>query len=281
MAELISNRIRVEGRSDVGCVRTLNEDNIFINPEAGLIMVADGMGGHDAGEVASAQVINSISRALSDPSLQDLADLEDDTVALTQGADLILESEDDDDPTLDDVPNPVIAKVNAAINEANLEVNKVNQEKGYPEGAGMGSTIVGLWLPDFSDQPIIFHVGDSRLYRWRRRNLLQITQDHTLYEQWANFGGSGDPPAKNILLQAMGPSRTVAPDVRFHHLKPNDAVLLCSDGLSGMIPKPLLEKILFDLTPDNLGEISDKLIETAKDRGGKDNISIVLGYVVP
>jgi protein phosphatase len=279
MAELISNRIKVEGRSDVGCVRSLNEDSIRINPEAGLIIVADGMGGHDAGEVASAQVIETIASTLRDTSnlTINLQGGDEDTITMAIGA---AELDEEDDPTLDDVPNPIIARVTSAIGEANLAVNKVNQNKGYPEGTGMGSTVVGLWLPAFSDQPVIFHVGDSRLYLLRRRRLIQITQDHTLYEQWATFGGSGDPPAKNILLQAMGPSRSVTPDVRFQYIKQGDVLLLCSDGLTGMVPDPLLEKILANITPDTLAEVSDQLVETAKKRGGKDNISLILGYVV-
>lgn len=281
MADLISNRILVEGRTDVGCVRTLNEDNLRIHTQAGLVMVADGMGGHDAGEVASKKVVDSISQVLSNTSALDIsASMQDETMTLGTSLDLDDDEDLDDDPTLDDVPNPVIAMVTSAINEANMVVNRANQEKGYPEGTGMGSTVVGLWLPEFSEQPVIFHVGDSRLYLFRRKRLLQVTKDHTLYEQWANFGGTGDPPAKNILLQAMGPSKAVTPDVRFQYLKPGDAILLCSDGLSGMIPDPLLEKILSELNPDNLATVADKLIDTAKKRGGKDNISIVLGYVI-
>lgn len=282
MAVLIGSRIKAAGKSDVGCVRTLNEDSFRIDPEAGLLIVADGMGGHDAGEVASAEVVEAIREFLGGENGKNPArtitnpPMEDDTITMTLD-DLI---DSDEEATLDDLPNPLIATVTAAIAHANTKVNAINRKKGYPDGMGMGSTLVGLWYTEIGEQPVVFNVGDSRLYLMSRGRLIQITQDHTLFEQWTKFGGKGDSPAKNILLQAMGPSRRVTPDVRFQYLGRGDLVLLCSDGLTGMIPDKNIEEILREAREDNLDELCQLLIDQAKSRGGKDNVTVILGYVI-
>ncbi|MBF0610536.1 MAG: serine/threonine-protein phosphatase [Magnetococcales bacterium] len=279
----IGNRLKVAGHSDVGCVRTLNEDNFKIDEELGLLIVADGMGGHDAGEVASAQVIEVIQDFLRNQSPSPPGREESEST-LT----LNLSAYDDDEPTLDDgldatmddLPNPMLAMVTASIHHANSKVNAVNRRKGYPDGMGMGATVVGMWLPEYSEDPVVFHVGDSRLYMCRKGKLLQLTQDHSMYQQWVNFGGTGTPPAQNILLQAMGPSSKVTPDVRFQHLDKGDLVMICSDGLTGMVPDAMIEQTLRKTNANNLNETCQQLIELAKQRGGKDNITVIVGLMV-
>ena len=280
MAERIGDHLLVTGRTDVGCVRPLNEDSFYIDADTGLLVLADGMGGHDAGEVASAYVVTSITQTLRKfmdtsgewnpagiPSAQ-------------EDGDGTLQIDPREEPTLDDLPNPVTKIIQDAVSLANTEINQLNKAKGHPDESGMGATVVGLWAPSFSSQPIIFHVGDSRLYLFQHSQLNQITRDHSLYQQWVSFGGRGVPPPQNILLQAIGPSGVVTPDVRFLSVVPGDVVLLCSDGLTGMVSDEQIREVLTSLSPDNLDEVCERLITLAKKGGGKDNVTVVLGCFV-
>ncbi|MBF0161622.1 MAG: serine/threonine-protein phosphatase [Magnetococcales bacterium] len=279
MADKIGNHLLVTGRTHVGCVRPLNEDSYCIDTDTGLLVLADGMGGHDAGEVASAHVVASIAQTLR--RFMDTSEewSQTETVPLREamaGA-ASFNPDPQEERTLDDLPNPVVKIVQDAIALANAEINQLNRAKGHPDESGMGSTVVGLWAPSFSNQPVVFHVGDSRLYLLQRRQLNQATRDHSLYQQWVSFGGKGVPPPQNILLQAIGPSRVVTPDVRFLSVVPGDAVLLCSDGLTGMVSDAHIQTALQTLTPDNLDEVCEHLIALAKKGGGKDNVTVILG----
>ncbi|MEO5377904.1 MAG: protein phosphatase 2C domain-containing protein [Magnetococcus sp. DMHC-6] len=280
MVYILGDRFRAVGRSDVGRVRTLNEDNFIINEALGLLIVADGMGGHDAGEVASAQVIASIQESLQKfmhPRI-------DPNVTLAQEIKRQERQEQFDigeEPTLDDLPNPLLDTILSALNRANHKVHSINAQKGYPEGMGMGSTVVGFWLPKISQVPVIFHVGDSRLYLFRRGRLVQVTQDHSMYQQWKNYGGKGRPPAQNILLQAMGPAQKITPDIQFQDVQTGDIILICSDGLSGMLSDAHIGSLLAQLTEKNMEKICHQLVDDAKEAGGKDNITVILGHIFP
>ncbi|MEO5353334.1 MAG: protein phosphatase 2C domain-containing protein [Magnetococcus sp. XQGC-1] len=280
MAEKIGDHLLVAGRTNVGCVRPLNEDNFHIDVEIGLLVLADGMGGHDAGEVASAHVVESIARTLR--QFMESSSEEPPGGAASAHPEGVGDDEMDQDmqggPTLDDLPNPVLKIVQDAVSLANAEINQLNREKGHAEESGMGSTVVGLWAPRFSALPVVFHVGDSRLYMYQRSRLSQATRDHSLYQQWVNFGGKGVPPPQNILLQAIGPSQVVVPDVRFLSVSPGDVVLLCSDGLTGMVSDAHIQEALQLVSPDTLDDICDRLITMARDGGGKDNVTVILGY---
>ncbi|MBF0128067.1 MAG: serine/threonine-protein phosphatase [Magnetococcales bacterium] len=287
MTQQIGKRLLVAGSSNVGCVRTLNEDNFLIDEQIGLLVVADGMGGHDAGEVASQLVVDSIrntlhtfmripqesSRQIPSPRADDWEP--DNTPPAGHKA-----HPNNDEPTVDEAPNPILSVVQSAVNRANAAVNSANMEKGYMEGMGMGSTLVGLWLPEYSEKPVIFHVGDSRLYLFSKGQLTQATQDHSMYQQWINFGRRGEPPAQNILLQAMGPSNYVTPDIGFQDVASGDLVLLRSDGLTGMVPVPGLAAVLGETHRHNLDESCARLIEMARKAGGKDNITVILGCFI-
>lgn len=288
MVHHIGDRMTVAGLSDVGLVRTLNEDNFYIDSDKGLLIVADGMGGHEAGEVASAKVIDAVRASLSVEDFEFPANvnLDDEaTINLSVAPEDLEESgmglggDFSDERTLDDIPNPILGAVSEAVKHANAAVNNLNNQRGYPDGMGMGSTLVGLWLPEFSELGVVFHVGDSRLYLFRQGKLQQLTLDHTLYQQWASFGGAGIPPAKNILIQAMGPSRQVSPEVAFQDLVSGDLVLLCSDGLTGMVDDVEISAILAKTGLPQLEEGCRDLVAAARRHGGKDNITVVLGYV--
>lgn len=281
MAEKIGDHLLVTGQTNVGCVRPLNEDAFHIDVTTGLLLLADGMGGHDAGEVASAHVVASITRTIRQ-FMEISGEEPSDTTLLTAGRDVdaTLRQDPYEEPTLDDLPNPVIKVLQDAVAGTNAEINQLNQEKGHPEDSGMGSTLVGLWAPPFSTQPVVFHVGDSRLYLFRHGQLNQATRDHSLYQQWVNFGGKGAPPPQNILLQAIGPSRVVTPDVRFLPVAPGDTVLLCSDGLTGMVSDAQIQETLQTLSAKNMDAVCDQLITMARKGGGKDNITVILGHFV-
>ncbi len=285
MAQQIGTRFLVAGRTDVGCVRTLNEDNFLIDEKIGLLIVADGMGGHDAGEVASKLVVESIHNTIHAfmriPPKSNTTDFRtkdpkvDGTIAIEDK-----DHQFNDEPTIDEAPNPILSVVQSAVNRANAAVNNANMDKGYPEGMGMGSTLVGLWLPEYSEKPVVFHVGDSRIYLYSQNRLSQLTQDHSMYQQWLTFGGRGEPPAQNILMQAMGPSNFVTPDVGFQDISSGDLVLLCSDGLSTMISNTKIASVLAQANKNNLDQSCQLLIELAKKAGGKDNITVILGCFI-
>lgn len=273
MTELIGDRLVVAGLTDAGCVRALNEDCFAIDKKAGLLLVADGMGGHDGGEVASSTVTDlvgrSLARAAVSPHLPRInAPRADDP------------DQDDDEPTLDDIPNPVYHMVRDAINAANTDVNRSNRARGYENGTGMGTTVVGLWLPNFSECPVVFHVGDSRLYLFRDGQLVQVTRDHSMYQQWLAMGKKGPRPAQNILLQAIGPSKNLTPDVRFYEMFKGDVVLLCSDGLYGMVGQEKISMVLGRVNGTNLDEVCQDLVALAKEGGGKDNITLIVGFFI-
>ncbi|MBF0446899.1 MAG: serine/threonine-protein phosphatase [Magnetococcales bacterium] len=271
----INDTLIVAGKTNVGCVRHLNEDSLCIDKELGLLIVADGMGGHQSGEKASKQVIETVRASLK--AALDTVPQEAIHSAPHQPQDL---SGSDDETTLDDIPNPVIAMVRNAANLANTVINDSNRQQSCAEGTGMGSTLVGLWLPPFSEVPVIFHVGDSRLYLFRESRMSQLTQDHSMYQRWVNLGRKGPAPARNILLQAVGPTEHITSDIRFKEMFRGDVVLLCSDGLTSMVSTENIHAVLSIAQEDNLEEVADQLIELAREGGGKDNITVIVGLFI-
>ncbi|MBF0175531.1 MAG: serine/threonine-protein phosphatase [Magnetococcales bacterium] len=282
MRQLVASCIKAAGRTDVGCVRTLNEDNFWIDEMSGLLLVADGMGGHDAGEVASSHVVESMLDMLKQPmpgnaeNKGEYGDQEDDGEIVTLSPDEVAEELASE---MEQQEKKIVQKVQRAIAQTNLLVNNINQDRGYPEGSGMGSTLVGFWAPPGSMRGVVFHVGDSRLYLMRQGQLKSVTQDHTLYQQWLDFGSKGQPPAQNVILQAMGPVEQVMPDVQTLDLQPKDLILMCSDGLTGMLADATLAKILSTANEKNLQEVCNRLVDMAKEKGGKDNITVILAWI--
>ncbi len=276
MAEKIGEHLLAVGRSNVGCVRPLNEDSFHIDSGTGLLILADGMGGHDAGEVASAHVVLEVTERV-----RQFMDTSPDLLPEERGGAVgDLEGDLQEQATLDDLPNPVLMVVREALLAVNADLNRINRERGHAEDSGMGSTVVGLWSPPKTAHPVVFHVGDSRLYLYQGGRLQQRTRDHSLYQQWLSFGGKGMPPPQNILLQAIGPSRIVTPDVQFLPVSAGDTVLLCSDGLTGMVTEEAIQGVLSELTSDNLDSLCDRLITMARDGGGRDNVTVILGHFI-
>lgn len=236
------------GLTDVGLRRSHNEDAFFLSDEAGLYLVADGMGGHSFGEVASAMAVETVSKKFLSSNREKPASL------LTE-----------------------------AIQEANNRIYQFSQEKvkvfdGTETLTGpgtVGTTIVALALS--GDTAVIANVGDSRAYRLRNGRLELLTQDHTLAAMQPPSGKT--PPAtipsklKHILTRAVGVETKVKIDLREEHLQPGDLFFLCSDGLTNMVPDARIEEILSSSAVQSAAEI---LIKEANRNGGKDNITCVL-----
>jgi protein phosphatase len=139
----------------------------------------------------------------------------------------------------------------------------------------MGCTLTGVQLLPDMDALVCFHVGDSRLYRYRDRALAQLTRDQTAYQQALESGAPGALPPQNLLLQAVGPAASVTPDIALHEVRKDDLLLLCSDGLHGWVPHAELEQSLAR-TGAPLAELCEKLIALAKQHSSRDNITALL-----
>lgn len=230
------------GKSDVGKIRPGNEDALLIEPARGLFAVADGMGGHAAGEVASRMAVEFLKQWVPERP-----------------------------PT-----NPpqtlrrVVEMAGRAIHTAGAE---------QPELQGMGTTLTALWIPD--DELILAHVGDSRGYRLRGGKLEQLTEDHSWVEEQVRAGQLTREEArshalKNIITRSLGYEPEVEVDVLIEELREGDLYLLCSDGLSGPVPDPLIEETALALPPERL---SEALVDLANDQGGPDNVTVVVVHV--
>jgi serine/threonine protein phosphatase PrpC len=239
-----SAMLKVSGLSDRGRLRPANEDSLVVRPEQRLFAVADGMGGHAAGEVAS-RLAAGVIEQLELPV----------------------------DPSLDGLPE-VIAQGIRAANHAIVEDSSVNRDH-----MGMGTTLTVLALAPDLQRAVYGHVGDSRLYQLRGRKLEQITRDHTWVQEQVDAGRLSIPqarshPLSSVLTRALGTEPNVDVDTGTLDCLPGDRFLLCSDGLTGM----LVDRIIADIMIQDAGprEIAEQLIEAANDRGGADNITVVV-----
>lgn len=247
------------GATDVGPVRGSNEDNFLIDAELGLAMVADGMGGHEAGEIASAEALTTLREHLRRHAGQ--GD-HDDTA--------------DADATCSDLAMHAVALVHDAIDAANHALYARNVTRDQADGGGMGTTLCGWWHRPGAAVVVLFNVGDSRLYLQRDGRLEALTRDQTLYQQALEAGVFDNLPARNLLLQAVGPSPTVAPEVRSQLVRPGDVLMLCSDGLHGAVPHGEIERVLAGASAATLDADCARLIALAKQYGGRDNITVLL-----
>jgi serine/threonine protein phosphatase PrpC len=259
MAGSIPRSVEFAGGTDVGRVRSQNEDSFQIDRDLGLVLVADGMGGHIGGDIASRTAIEAVN-------------------------DYILEYEPPGDGQASADLDPIDSSIEiarTAVYRANHRIVGLNRERGLPEGRGMGTTIVGLWLPDGLSpnglsKGVVFHVGDSRLYRFRNGRLDQITRDHSLYQAWVDAGRSGDPPNRNIIMRALGIVEEVESDISVQQILAGDVFLLCSDGLNGMVPDDTIIDILAEVQETGIDRAWRQLIQEANDHGGKDNVTVIL-----
>jgi serine/threonine protein phosphatase PrpC len=244
------------GLTDVGTVRSTNQDNFVVAPLLGLLAVADGMGGHAAGDIASADALHLLCE----------------TIAAVRNA----PAEAAPDATWTGATaNPMITLLDA-VRYANDRLYQANVAQGQAEGSGMGTTLTGIWQPSAGAPLLVFHVGDSRAYCWRAGELLQLTRDQTLYQQALDLAMPGPLPPRNLLLQAMGPAAEVQPELVAHAAAPGDVYLLCSDGLYGESSVEAIAAVLARARDDNLDDCCAELIALAKRDGSRDNITALL-----
>ena len=242
-------KLNVCGLTDEGLVRDHNEDFISCLPESGLVILADGMGGHNAGEVASELAVSSVREALEEvlsPDIQDTCDI--------------------------DFKDAVHESVIYANDEINLHA------KTHPECKGMGTTIVLALFQN--DKVILASVGDSRIYRFRKGELRQVTTDHSLVQEMIDNGYMSEEEAinstnRNLITRALGIAEDVKVDVVQKDVESDDIYLLCSDGLSDMITDDLIFSTLVK-TRQDLKRASEELVQQAKEHGGHDNVSVIL-----
>jgi len=236
------------GLTDVGLVRANNEDVWGQIPKKHFYVIADGMGGHQAGEVAAREAVS----LLCDYVTKNL-DQSDDEISLEEARHLVIES----------------------IEESNAHVYKMSRTDS--DLRGMGTTICCLL---FHPKGLIYgHVGDSRIYRLRNKRLFQMTKDHSLMRELLDLGQLGEKHSadfqyRNIITKAVGTESTVEPSVRISPISADDLYLLCTDGLSDMLSRDEMESILN--THTTLPKLAQGLIQAAKNKGGQDNITVVL-----
>ncbi len=247
--------LELASNSDVGRKREHNEDTSAIEAQHGLMVVADGMGGYAAGEVASAVAISTIVKHIQ-RRLPIVATLEPDHNSEFTHESLV---------------------VRDAIREANYEVFRSAQD--YSQFEGMGTTGVVLLLYD--NRFTVAHVGDSRLYRLRDEQLEKITNDHSLIQELIDRGLYTQEEAeaktpRNLVTRALGINETVNVDIFEDTVIPGDLFLLCTDGLTDMVDDNEILLILKKYK-DNLNRVAQELIDLANKHGGKDNITVVLG----
>jgi len=254
----LEDKLQITGITDEGLVRDHNEDSIGSDATLGLLVLADGMGGHKGGEVASAIAVDSILQSIRD-AMPDIS-----TGQTDENTGYSLES----------------MAVENAIKDANLKIYEASKNNSKYEG--MGTTVVVLLFYD--NRLTIAHVGDSRLYRMREHSLEQMTRDHTLLQELVDRGfytkkEANESLNKNLVTRAVGVNPTVDIDLLEDVALPGDTYLLCSDGLTDMIDDGLIEHIQLN-HQDNLEKMNKELIKQAKDHGGKDNVSVMLAQVL-
>jgi protein phosphatase len=236
-------------KSHPGQVRPLNEDAVGADPEIGLFLLADGLGGYNAGEIASAmavsQLLTELPNRLSEASHSD-ASFEPSVVLYDALVTM----------------NTTIFR--AALNSAAFE--------------GMATTLVVAWF--LGGRLWVAHAGDSRLYRMRNSELTQITRDHSFSQELLDAGMVTEEearllPAKNLVTKALGASPELEPEVRDYDVEPGDLLLLCSDGLTEMVMHHEISGMLSACGTD-ISEAARRLVELANEAGGRDNISVIV-----
>ena len=250
----LQSKIIILGLTDTGMVREKNEDSIGFDSSLGLVVLADGMGGHRGGEVASSLTVDSII----DEVQQNMPEIAAGEIDVASG--FSLES----------------ICIQDAVVAANDLVYKTAEAN--PEHKGMGTTIVVLQF--YNNSFSLAHIGDSRCYRFRSDKFEQITKDHSLLQELIDRGFYTPEEArnsmnKNLVTRALGIDPIVMPDIQEDIVLKNDLYLLCSDGLTDLVEDEDIYLTIKQFSA-NLEEAAKQLITKANQKGGKDNISVML-----
>lgn len=249
----LAEALEIVTRTDPGMVRSHNEDAVFGDAQLGLAILADGMGGYNAGEVASGMAT---------------------TLLATNFARLVPASQSQ----LCEVGGGQQAHRHfiEQISDANSAI--YNSAQSQPQYAGMGTTLVFAWFYD--NTLSVAHVGDSRLYRLRGESFEQLTRDHSLLQEQLDSGMISVEDArhsqnKNLVTRALGVDPSVEPEIHDYDVAPGDIFLLCSDGLNDMVEDDEMSLTLQALG-SNMALAADQLVQMANDNGGRDNVSVIL-----
>lgn len=252
MVASLMSKVSAAGLSDIGLVRENNEDVWAEVPQKRLYILADGMGGHLAGEVAARVAVDELIALINGDLGTQL-----EKVALEEARHLLA----------------------AAISEVNNHVFRMGRKD--PALRGMGTTLCCLY---FHPQGVIYaHVGDSRIYRLHENTLAQITKDHSLLRELVDLGELTERQAeehayKNIITKAIGTEPSVEPSVQSCPMLEGDVYLMCSDGLSDLLSRKEMEEVLKAASTPK--KAAQELIAIAKEKGGYDNITVVIAKVV-
>jgi protein phosphatase len=256
MADL-NRALEIAAATHTGMVRSHNEDTIGSDPGIGLAVLADGMGGYNAGEVAS-----GIAVALVTKQTRELLSR--------------LGAPSGEQPDRQSIAAEIL---NDAISHANSSIFQAATSQ--PQYSGMGTTLVVALLADNFIN--VAHVGDSRLYRLRDGELAQLTRDHSLLQEQIDSGMITKEMArrsqnKNLVTRAVGIEPAVQPDINSYEVREGDTYLLCSDGLNDMVEDDDIHLTLTSLQA-NLPLAANQLVQMANDNGGRDNVSVILVQV--
>lgn len=249
-------QVHAWAQTDVGRQRSHNEDNFVSDLELGLFGVADGMGGHAAGEVASETALKGLREAVAD-RIDELKKLVDENPEKHRAK--------------------ILELVDASVQQAAKSVYDVSQEKAGSRGMGTTLSI----LLTLGTKGVIAHVGDSRVFLLRENRIFQLTEDHSLVNEQLRLGliteeEAERSPYKNVITRAVGAADNVQADILFVDLMDGDRFMICSDGLHGYFQE---NEVGPHMAESNMETIPQKLIDLANERGGKDNITAILVHV--
>jgi PPM family protein phosphatase len=256
----LRNKLRCVGLTDTGKVREHNEDTIAVDPDIGLLVLADGMGGYNAGEVASGIAVKTIVNLVKEQVEREDLNVQDREAGLSR-------------PTI---------ILRDAIHRANKIIYQTARTQ--PQCEGMGTTVVAALF--FDNKITIAHVGDSRLYRQRPsgEKIEQVTMDHSLLQELVDRGFYSAEEAqraanKNYVTRALGVEPNVEVEIQEVPVSKGEVFVLCSDGLSDMVEDEDIH-LTINTFSANLDTVAKQLIQLANDNGGRDNVSVVMAHVL-
>jgi len=255
-------KIEAAGITDTGLKRSNNEDSYCLRGDLRLYAVADGMGGHSSGEVASRLAIETLAEFIGNPENKNVP-VQCETCGDVKQAESGIKIDADENLLV------------SGIRTANRRIYEEAQED--PRLRGMGTTIVTAYIPE--NEVILAHVGDSRAYLIREKTINQITEDHSLMNNLIKTGKlsideAASFPYRNVILRALGMEDYLKIDVTRFTPSAGDILLLCTDGLTGMLKDSEIRKAVTQ--SDSLKEAAARLVELALENGGEDNITSVL-----